>query len=52
MKHFARFLFDESGAMAIEYCLLASLIAIVIIGAVKLVGSNLSAKFNTVANFT
>jgi pilus assembly protein Flp/PilA len=52
MKHFARFLLDESGATAIEYCLLASLIAVVIIGAVKLVGSNLSAKFNTVANLT
>ena len=52
MKRFARFLFDKSGATAIEYCLLASLIAVVIIGAVKLVGSNLSAKFNTVANLT
>jgi pilus assembly protein Flp/PilA len=52
MKHFVRFLFDESGATAIEYCLLASLIAAVIVGAVKLVGSNLSAKFNTVANLS
>jgi pilus assembly protein Flp/PilA len=39
---------DESGATAIEYGLLASLIAVVIIGAVKLVGSNLSTKFNAV----
>ncbi|HZY12505.1 MAG TPA: Flp family type IVb pilin [Beijerinckiaceae bacterium] len=41
---------DESGATAIEYGLLASLIAVVIIGAVKLVATNLSIKFNAVAN--
>ena len=45
-----RFISDESGATAIEYGLLASLIAVVIIGAVKLVGTNLSNKFNAVAN--
>ena len=50
MKSITRFWSDESGATAIEYGLLASLIAVVIIGAVKLVGTNLSAKFNGVAN--
>ena len=44
-----RFLKDESGATAIEYGLLAALISVVIIGAVKLAGSNLSNKFNQIA---
>jgi pilus assembly protein Flp/PilA len=46
---FTRFLKDESGATAIEYGLLAALISVVIIGAVKLAGSNLSNKFNQIA---
>ena len=46
---FTRFLKDESGATAIEYGLLAALISVVIIGAVKVAGSNLSTKFNTIA---
>jgi pilus assembly protein Flp/PilA len=46
---FRRFLRDQSGATAIEYGLIAALIAVVIIGAVQLVGSNLSTTFNTVA---
>ena len=41
---------DESGATAIEYGLIAALISVVIIGAITLVGSNLSGTFNTVAN--
>jgi pilus assembly protein Flp/PilA len=49
MKTIARFWNDQSGATAIEYGLLAALISVVIIGAVKLVGSNLSTKFNAVA---
>jgi pilus assembly protein Flp/PilA len=44
-----RFVRDESGATAIEYGLIAALIAVVIISAVQLVGSNLSTTFNTVA---
>ena len=46
---FTRFLTDESGATAIEYGLLAALISVVIIGAVKAVGGNLSNKFNAIA---
>ncbi len=46
----AKFFSDESGATAIEYGLLAALISVVIIGAVKLAGSNLSNTFNNVAN--
>ena len=41
---------DESGATAIEYALIASLIAVVIVTAVTTVGTNLKATFNTVGN--
>ena len=47
---FSRFVRDESGATAIEYGLIAALIAVVIIGAVQLVGTNLSTTFNSVAD--
>jgi pilus assembly protein Flp/PilA len=47
---FARFAADESGATAIEYGLIAGLIAVVIIGAIKTLGNNLANKFNAVAN--
>ena len=40
---------DDNGATAVEYGLMVSLIAIVIIVAVALVGTNLSTLFNTVA---
>jgi pilus assembly protein Flp/PilA len=41
---------DESGATAIEYGLIAALIAVIIIGAVALVGTDLSTMFQTVSN--
>ena len=47
---FHRFLRDDSGATAIEYGLIAAGIAVVIITAVQLVGTNLSTTFNSVAN--
>jgi pilus assembly protein Flp/PilA len=40
---------EDEGATAVEYGLMVSLIAIVIIVAVALVGTNLSTLFNTVA---
>jgi len=49
MNLFSRFVRDESGATAIEYGLIAALIAVVIIGAVTTVGTNLSTTFSTVA---
>ncbi len=49
MNLFSRFVRDESGATAIEYGLIAALIAVVIITAVTSVGSNLSTTFTTVA---
>jgi pilus assembly protein Flp/PilA len=45
----ARFLKDESGVTAIEYGLIAAGIAIVILTAVKNVGTNLSSTFANVA---
>jgi pilus assembly protein Flp/PilA len=50
MKSIWRFVADESGATAIEYGLLAALIAVVIIGAVKLVGTSLNNAFTNVSN--
>jgi pilus assembly protein Flp/PilA len=46
---FKRFLKDESGATAIEYGLIAALIALAIITMVTLAGSNLSNLFNRIA---
>ena len=46
---FNQLLKDESGATAIEYGLIAALIAVAAIAAFQLVGTNLSAIFNTVA---
>ena len=40
---------DESGATAIEYGLIAALIAVVIIGGVTAVGTSLSSTFTTVS---
>ena len=40
---------DDSGATAIEYGLIAALIAVVIIGAVSAVGTNLSTTFTSVS---
>ena len=45
---FQKFLADESGATAIEYSLIAGLIAVAIITAVQGVGSQLSTNFNTI----
>ena len=46
---FRRFINDQSGVTAIEYGLIAALIAVVIIVAVQLVGSDLSATFQSIA---
>ena len=41
---------DEKGATAVEYGLMVALIAVIIIGAVTLLGGNLSTLFENVAN--
>lgn len=45
----SRFCRDESGVTAIEYGLIAALIAVVIIAAVSVVGTDLSGTFSSVA---
>ena len=49
-KLFARFAKDESGATAIEYGLIAALIAVGIIGAASALGTNISGTFTKVSN--
>jgi len=46
----ARFARNESGATAIEYGLIAGLIAVVIITAVGLVGTDVNGAFTAIAN--
>ena len=45
-----KFLRDESGATAIEYGLIAALIAVAAIAAFNAVGSSLTATFNNVSS--
>lgn len=53
MKRFCKqivdFLYDEDGVSAIEYALIASLIAMGILGSIKLLGGNLAASYNNTA---
>jgi pilus assembly protein Flp/PilA len=44
-----RFIHSETGVTAIEYGLIAALIAVAIITAVTLIGTNLSTVFHSVA---
>jgi pilus assembly protein Flp/PilA len=41
---------DKRGVTALEYALIAALVAVVIIGGVSLLGSNVSKVFSTVAS--
>ncbi|MGH9677718.1 MAG: Flp family type IVb pilin [Candidatus Acidiferrum sp.] len=51
MRHLLhRFIDDQSGVTAIEYGLIASLIAVVIIVAVQLVGTDLTATFTQISS--
>ena len=49
-KLFTRFLKEESGATAIEYGLIASLIAVAIVGVLLTLGPRLEAVFQSVEN--
>jgi pilus assembly protein Flp/PilA len=49
-KFFSRFAKDESGATAIEYGLIAALIALVLVAALGAVGGSLQGTFNNVAD--
>ena len=44
----SRFLNDESGATAIEYCLIAVGLSIVILTAVNNIGSTVNGKFTSI----
>ena len=44
-----RFIRDTSGATAIEYGMIAALIAVVIIGTLKVIGTRLNAKFSAIS---
>jgi pilus assembly protein Flp/PilA len=46
---FKKFIADESGATAIEYGLIAALIAVVIITGLTAVGTNLNTQLNNIA---
>ncbi|KLU23515.1 pilus assembly protein [Caballeronia mineralivorans PML1(12)] len=45
------FIRDEGGVTAIEYGLIATLIAVAIIVGVTAIGTNLEAKFNVIAGY-
>jgi pilus assembly protein Flp/PilA len=49
VNQLVRFMQEEEGATAIEYGLLASLIAVVILGAVRTIGVNMNTAFTTVS---
>jgi len=49
MLRLLAFLNDDSGATAIEYCLIASGISIVILAGVNSVGTSLNSTFGTVS---
>jgi len=46
---FKNFMANEDGATAIEYGLIAALIAVVVIGVLTTIGTNLQADFTSVA---
>ena len=41
---------DESGATAIEYGLIAGLISVIILAALRVVGTKLNGKFSAISN--
>jgi len=49
-KIIARFIKDESGATAIEYGLIAALIALAIVAGAGTLGTELGAKFNAISD--
>jgi pilus assembly protein Flp/PilA len=49
MRNFIKMLRDDKGATAIEYGLIAALIAVAAIGAMQGIGTKLSSTFNNVS---
>jgi pilus assembly protein Flp/PilA len=50
MSKFLKLIKNEEGATAIEYGLIAALIAVAAIGAMQNIGTKLSSTFNNVSN--
>lgn len=49
-KFISRFMSDESGATAIEYGLIAALMAVIIIAGIGAIGGQLGTKFDGIAD--
>jgi pilus assembly protein Flp/PilA len=49
-KFFSKIRNNESGATAIEYGLIAALIAVVLISSLGTLGNNMSTRFNSIGN--
>jgi pilus assembly protein Flp/PilA len=49
VRIFCRYVADETGATAIEYALIASLIAVFLIGALAALGTRVSGEFSEVS---
>ena len=49
-KFLARFVRDESGVTAMEYGMIAALIAVVILGVLQGVGTNLNTTFGKISS--
>jgi pilus assembly protein Flp/PilA len=49
-QHFVTFVRDEAGATAIEYALISSLIAIVLVAVLTNLGTRLSAEFSQISS--
>jgi pilus assembly protein Flp/PilA len=50
VKHIVRFMREEDGTTAVEYGLMIALISAALVAAVLLLGTNLTTRFNAVAN--
>jgi len=50
MRNFLKLIRDDKGATAIEYGLIAALIAVAAIGAMQGIGTKLGTTFNNVSN--
>lgn len=48
IKHALRMLKDRSGATVIEYCMIAGIISVAVVGGASAIGSNTNNSFNAV----
>ncbi len=50
LRRLTALLGDERGVSALEYVVIAALVAVVVIGSISLLGTNVSKLFSTVAS--